>query len=214
MENNLSILEKLSTNELMFIGAFFIMATIFFIIFFILLILQKHICWICAFLGSLLYLVTSFKLRLQIESIETILSISISIYGYYKWKYFQNINASNYIKKDIKSLHITVSKPKDTILYVIFAILITILYVFANNKVFDINLLLDAVLSSSSVITFYLFAKKRLDSWLYTIFPILISGIVYFIINLYSEGFIDLFIVIIFSLGYYKWRKSISTHKQ
>jgi nicotinamide mononucleotide transporter len=176
------------------------------LLYLVLLIKEKKVCWFFGIAGSLLSIFLFYRIHLYSESILYIYYVLIGFYGYYLWD--KNEKEDNEFK--ISTYNIS------SHLVLLLVGLVggaSLGYVFETYTDAD-NAYLDAFTTVFSFIASYLEAKKVLSAW---IFWIVLNGVT---IYLYSHKALDWYagltvIYTVFSfVGYFKWKKVYNQYKE
>jgi nicotinamide mononucleotide transporter len=183
-----------------------IVSVAFSLLYLVLLIKEKKICWFFGIAGSLLSIFLFYRIHLYSESILYIYYVIIGVYGYYLWDKNEKENNEFRISTYKLSSHL--------ILLFIGGIGGSLLgYIFDNYTDAE-NAYLDAFTTIFSFIASYLEAKKVLSAWL---FWIVLNGVT---IYLYSQKSLDWYagltlIYTVFSfVGYFKWKKVYDNYNE
>lgn len=175
------------------------------LLYLVLLIKEKKVCWFFGIAGSLLSIFLFYRIHLYSESILYIYYVLIGFYGYYLWDKNEKEDHEFRISTYGISSHLGL-----LIIGVICGVLLG--YVFDTYTDAD-NAYLDSFTTVFSFIASYLEAKKVLSAWL---FWIVLNGVT---IYLYSQKALDWYaaltlIYTVFSfVGYFKWRKVYNQYK-
>lgn len=169
------------------------------LLYLVLLIKEKKVCWFFGIAGSLLSIFLFYRIHLYAESILYIYYVIIGFYGYYIWDKNEKENKIFQISTYNMSSHL--------VLLIVGTIGgLALGYVLDNYTEAD-RAYLDSFTTIFSFIASYLEAKKVLSAWL---FWIVLNGVT---IYLYSQKALDWYagltlIYTVFSfVGYFKWKK-------
>ncbi len=172
------------------------------LLFLILLIQEKIMCWIFGILGSAISIWLFMRMNLYSESILYVFYVVIGFYGYYSW---------NHKDKNNETIHIAKWKYMPHVIA-----LVTGLFTgYGLGYYFDTytdakNAYFDAYTTVFSFIASYMEAKKILSSW---IFWIIINGATVF---LYSSRGLDIYslLTVVYFItsfvGYVNWKKKFT----
>lgn len=172
------------------------------LLYLILLIQEKIICWVFGIIGSLISIWLFYRMQLFSESILYIYYVIIGFYGYYSWNKRDKVNATLAISEWKTPFHMISLCTGLIAGYLLGYYFDT--YTEAQNAYFD------AYTTIFSFIASYMEAKKILSSWY---FWIIINGATIF---LYSSRGLDIYsmLTILYFItsfiGYFNWRKKYS----
>ncbi|MGB0805552.1 MAG: nicotinamide riboside transporter PnuC [Salibacteraceae bacterium] len=176
------------------------------LLYLILLIQEKIVCWIFGIIGSVISIWLFYRMQLFSESILYIYYVVIGFYGYYTW---------NKRGKNNEILTISEWKLPSHVL----TIIIGLFAGYGLGYYFDTytqaqNAYFDAYTTIFSFIASYMEAKKILSSWY---FWIIINGATIF---LYSSRGLDIYsmLTIVYFItsfiGYFNWKKKYGLQKE
>ncbi|MGB1004737.1 MAG: nicotinamide riboside transporter PnuC [Salibacteraceae bacterium] len=176
------------------------------LLYLILLIQEKIVCWIFGIIGSVISIWLFYRMQLFSESILYIYYVVIGFYGYYTW---------NKRGKNNEILTISEWKLPSHVL----TIFIGLFAGYGLGYYFDTytqaqNAYFDAYTTIFSFIASYMEAKKILSSWY---FWIIINGATIF---LYSSRGLDIYsmLTIVYFItsfiGYFNWKKKYGLQKE
>ncbi len=179
-----------------------ILGVTFNLLYLILLIQEKIVCWIFGILGSAISIWLFLRMNLYSESILYVFYVLIGIYGYYSW---------NKKDKDNETIHITKWKYMPHLV----SLLVGLISGYGLGYYFDTytdaqNAYFDAYTTVFSFIASYMEAKKILSSWL---FWIIINGATIFLYlsrGLDIYGMLTVVYFISSFVGYYNWKKKFA----
>lgn len=179
-----------------------VLGVVFNLLYLILLIKEKIVCWLFGILGSAISIWLFIRMQLFSESILYIYYVIIGFYGYYSW----NKRGTNN-----EVLHISEWRFPPHII----SLIVGLVGGYGLGYYFDTyteaqNAYFDAYTTIFSFIASYMEAKKILSSWFYWI---IINGATIF---LYSSRGLDIYsmLTIVYFItsfvGYFNWRKKFS----
>lgn len=182
----------------MFLEAIEIIATLFGLVFLILIIFEKKIGWWFGIAGSFISIYLFFYQKLYAEAILYTYYVIIGFYGYYLWN--KNKLAPIIVKQWSLVNHA---------ILIFSSILLALGLGYVLKKYTDADKpYIDAYTTIFSFSASYLEAKKILSTWLYWI---VINGVtiwLYYSKELNYYGILTIIYFIASFWGYYSWRKS------
>jgi nicotinamide mononucleotide transporter len=164
---------------------------------------QNIWCWPTGLVQVVLYIFIFYDARLYSDVLLHIMYVLFSIYGWYQWKGGRSNN-------DLK-----VSKLSRSIAVQIFICLLgTLSLGFVMDTYTEASLPYpDAFIAVASLIGQWLSAKKKLESWLFWIAVDMVAIVVYWTKDLYLTTGLYAIFLILATMGYFEWRKSLSQAK-
>ena len=176
-----------------------ISGVIFSLLYLILLIQEKIVCWLFGIISSAISIWLFLRLQLYSESILYIYYVIIGVYGYYTWHKKDNLNEDLKISKW--------SLPPHLITLIVGVFAGYGLGYYFDNYTDAQNAYFDAYTTIFSFIASYMEVKKILSTW---ILWIIINGATIFLY--YSRGLdiYGLLTVVYFItsfIGYFNWKK-------
>lgn len=178
-----------------------ILGVTFNLLYLILLIQEKIVCWIFGILGSAISIWLFMRMNLYSESILYVFYVLIGFYGYYSW---------NHTDKNNETLPITTWKYMPHVI----SLIVGLFTGYGLGYYFDTytdaqNAYFDAYTTVFSFIASYMEAKKILSSW---IFWIIINGATIFLYSSRGLDIYSLLTVVYFVssfVGYFTWKKKL-----
>ena len=176
-----------------------ILGVTFNLLYLILLIQEKIVCWIFGILGSAISIWLFVRLQLYSESILYVYYVLIGFYGYYTWN-----------KRDKNNTTLKISEwpiPPHIITLITGVVLGYGLGYYFDTYTDAQNAYFDAYTTIFSFIASYMEAKKILSSWY---FWIIINGATIFLYSSRGLDIYSLLTVVYFIMsfvGYVKWKK-------
>jgi len=179
------------------------LATIFSLIYIAFAVKNNPICWIFGIIGCGLWAYSDFtELNLKFDGLLQIFYVIMGFIGLYLWKFGEKGH-----ELPIRSYHI-----RQHIYILILGFSVGFLFGFLGQQYFDTDLAyLDSITTSFSIIATVLLVKRILENWIYWIVFDLIYIFIYFKQGALLFVLIMLIYIIMAFLGYYQWRKKITT---
>nr|WP_322862934.1 nicotinamide riboside transporter PnuC [Malaciobacter molluscorum] len=171
------------------------------ILYLILAIKQSLWCWPAAFISTSIYIILFFDADLLMDSFLNFYYLIMAIYGWYSWKFTNNINKKNELK--VSSLSIT-KNTKDTFTLIIISL---ILGFFMKNYTTADYAYIDTFTTVFAIYSTYLLAKKVIENWIYWIIIDCISIYIYINKQFYLTAILFLIYTILAFIAYVQWKK-------
>ncbi|WP_306461152.1 nicotinamide riboside transporter PnuC [Malaciobacter molluscorum] len=171
------------------------------ILYLILAIKQSLWCWPAAFISTSIYIILFFDADLLMDSFLNFYYLIMAIYGWYSWKFTNNINKKNELK--VSSLSIT-KNIKDTFTLIIISL--TLGFFMKNYTTADYAYI-DTFTTIFSIYSTYLLAKKVIENWIYWIIIDCISIYIYINKQFYLTAILFLIYTILAFIAYVQWKK-------
>ena len=173
------------------------------IIYIILAIANKPICFVFGLLSALCWAYASYVYySLFFDALLQIFYVIMSIVGIYKWR-----SGS----KDDSELAITHISMLENVKLIAIGILISVVFAWSADIFLDVNLAFaDALTSSFSVIATYLLVQRKIENWIYFI----ICDLAYALFIYPSQGaYLMMVMMFIFTImaviGYVNWKRQM-----
>lgn len=173
------------------------------IIYIILAIANKPICFVFGLLSALCWAYASYiYYNLFFDALLQIFYVAMSLVGIYKWSQRTNEKALLPISHIKKIEHLKL---------VAVGILISVLFAWSAESFLDIDLAFaDALTSSFSIIATYLLVQRKIENWIYFI----ICDLVYALFIYPSQGaYLMMVMMFIFTImavvGYLSWKRQM-----
>ena len=173
-------------------------AVILAVLYFLLAVRQRILCWLCWIISSCLYLYVMYEAGLYMESMLQIFYIIMGFYGWSQW------NKSD----DQASFQVN----RWSLLNHLIAIAVVLMLTFASGQVLELYTqaampFIDALTTWAAVVTTYMVAKKLLENWIYWFVIDSISIYLFVSRELYFTAFLFLVYLFIIVIGYRSWRE-------
>lgn len=170
------------------------------LLYLILAIYEKRLCWLAAILSSICYIVVFAQSELYTESALQIFFIILAVRGFYYWDY----SKANANVLQIKNLEIHNH---------LFGIATTLLFSLLLGYTVSIYssasyIYVDSAITCFSIYTTWLTTEKYLENWLYWIVIDVIAAYLYFVKGLYPTAILFVLYTILAVVGYLKWKKN------
>lgn len=162
----------------------------------ILAIRQNVLCWLAAFVGSLIYLAVFYTARLYMESALQIFYAAMAVYGYWQWTH-GGTTASG--------LRITVWSLRQhaNALALICAVSLSFGYLMSRtDAAFPY---IDSFTTVAAIVTTYMVARKVLENWLYWFVIDSISVYVYVERGLALTALLFVVYLVLIVIGWRRW---------
>jgi len=159
-------------------------------------------CWPVGIVSVGALLVVFYEAKLYADAGLQAVFIILSIYGWYEWLYGG---------KDRGELRVSRTPLKLRLLLIAIAFAVTALLGYSLSKWTDAALpYWDSAMAAMSLVAQWMMAKKLLESWLVWIAVDLLSVGIYFAKGLYLTLLLYSVYLVIATLGYIEWRKSLA----
>ena len=173
-------------------------AVILAVLYLLLAVRQRILCWLCWIISSCLYLYVMYEAGLYMESMLQIFYIIMGFYGWSQW------NKSG----DQGSFQVNRWSPVNHLI----AIVVVLMLTFASGKVLELYTeaampFIDALTTWGAVAATYMVAKKLLENWIYWFVIDSISIYLFVSRELYFTAFLFLVYLFIIVIGYRSWRE-------
>lgn len=166
--------------------------------------------WPVGILMSLFYVVIFYHGKFYADAAIYLYYIGANTYGLAKW----TRNRHNALTVEENSDEMTITHvprkkilPLTLITIALWMVLYWILSTFTDSTV----PLGDAFTTSLSIVAMWMLAQKYLEQWVLWIIVNIVSTILYFWKGLYPTGTLFIVYVIVAILGYFRWRKLLTT---
>ena len=179
-------------------------ATIFSMVYLVLAIYNKPVCFVFGIISSALWGYVVFNFNLIFDTGLQVFYVVMSIVGLYRWMYGG---------KEKKELPITVDSIQNHVVYIVSGCLVSYLLFLSSNYIEIIDKpLADAVTTVFLIIGTFLLVERKLYSWIYLV----VADIGY--ICIYADSGLWLFVgmMAIYSVagiwGFFAWKKEVESH--
>ncbi|MBN1911163.1 MAG: nicotinamide mononucleotide transporter [Pirellulales bacterium] len=164
---------------------------------------QNILCWPTGLVQVVLYLVIFYRVKLYSDLILHVIYVVLQVYGWYHWLHGG---------KDRNNLPVSRLGKTATLVWSVIGISGTVVWGYTMASLTDAAIPYgDAFTTVTSLIAQWLMARKRLESWLFWIAVDVIAIGIYFQKDLLlTSGLYTVFLVLA-TLGYITWRKSLNT---
>ena len=162
----------------------------------VLAIRESILCWLAAFLSSLIYLAVFFAAQLYMESLLQIFYAAMAVYGYRQWRYGGASHAG---------VKITTWGPRQHILAlgVIAAASAAIGWMMSHtDAAFPY---VDAFTTAAAVVTTFMVARKVLENWLYWFVIDSVSVFLYLARGLELTAALFVLYLVLIIIGFRRW---------
>ena len=162
----------------------------------ILAIRQNVLCWLTAFVSSLIYLAVFYTARLYMESALQIFYAAMAVYGYWQWTRGG---------ESASGLRITVwpLRQHASALALIFAVSLSSGYLMSRtDAAFPY---IDSFTTVAAIVTTYMVARKVLENWLYWFVIDSISVYVYLERGLALTALLFVVYLVLIVIGWRRW---------
>jgi len=155
-------------------------------------------CWICAFVGTAIYLVLFIEAKLYMQVLLQVFYLAMAVYGYIDWKRGQSESGEVMIRSWTGSQHA---------MAVIAVIAATAVSGWLLRGTDAAAPYLDSFVTWGSVVTTWMVARRVIENWLYWI---VVDGVGAWLF--YSQGLLVttlLFVIYLYIVvrGYIVWRR-------
>ncbi len=172
----------------------------------LLILFEKRIGWICAFISTSIYIILFWEVYLFMDAALNVYYLAMAVYGWLQWSKQKDSGEALKIHSWPWQKHalaisgiIAVSAISGFLL---------------NNNTEAAWPYVDSFTTWASVFTTILVARKVLENWLYWIVIDGISVFVYLERGLTSTAFLFAAYVVIVIVGWFKWRALIEAEKK
>lgn len=183
-----------------------IIAAILGLLFLYLEIKENKWLWLVGLLTSAMYIYIFFVAKLYADMSLQIYYVIISVYGWIMWT---KTNKGKQAKNELLISRLSVSM-LIKLIAVTFAVYLVIAYVLVNYTDGSIPYW-DALTTSMGIVATWMLAKKILEQWLVWVLANAISLCLYIYKGLYPTVVLFLFYTILAVVGYYKWKKTLTS---
>jgi len=162
----------------------------------VLAIRQNVLCWLAAFVSSLIYLAVFFEARLYMESALQIFYAAMAVYGYWQWTRGGS---------DATGLHITLwplRRHAITVTGIVVASAALGSLLSRTDAAFPY---VDSFTTVAAIVTTYMVARKVLENWAYWLVIDSVSVYVYFARGLELTALLFVLYLVLIVVGWRRW---------
>jgi len=171
---------------------------------YLILAMREHIaCWAMALISTSLFLWLFWQAKLMMESALQVYYIAMAVYGWWQWR-----GGNSGTEKAIQTL----SAKQHLAIGAAVALLTLGSGLWLSEQTEASQPFLDSFTTWGSIITTLLVAHKVLENWLYWIVIDIASIVLYANSGLWVTVVLFALYVILAVLGYFQWRKHLSSH--
>lgn len=154
------------------------------------------LCWLFAFISSVLYVYLCFSAQLYLETILQLFYVVMAIVGFLLW------NRST-------DTRVTTWKVKDHVLNILVSSVLTLVLGFLFSEYTDqANPYVDASTTVFSLAATFMVTKRVLENWIYWIIIDAVSVYLYFTRELHLTAVLFMVFTVLAIVGYFSWKKS------
>ena len=162
----------------------------------ILAIRQNVLCWLAAFVSSLIYLAVFYTARLYMESALQIFYAAMAVYGYWQWT--RGGEGASGLRITVWSL-----RQHASALALIFAVSLSSGYLMSRtDAAFPY---IDSFTTVAAIVTTYMVARKVLENWLYWFVIDSVSVYVYLERGLALTALLFVVYLVLIVIGWRRW---------
>jgi nicotinamide mononucleotide transporter len=162
----------------------------------VLAIRQNILCWLAAFLSSLIYLAVFFGAQLYMESALQVFYAAMAIYGYIEWKYGGAEHTGVHIKTWPVRAHAA------ALAFIAVASLALGWLLSHTNAAFPFA---DSFTSVAAIVTTYMVARKILENWGYWFVIDSVSVYLYLARGLELTAALFVLYLVLIVVGFRRW---------
>lgn len=160
---------------------------------------QSLWCWVAAFFSTLIYSIIFFDVSLLMDSALNIYYLVMAVYGWYVWKYGNNIKT--------KELEITsYGLFKNIKIIIVLAVISTVLGFIMDNYTNADFAYVDSFTTVYAIFSTYMLAQKIIENWIYWIVIDSVSIYIYIQKGLNLTAVLFLIYTILAIIAYKKWK--------
>ena len=157
---------------------------------------QSILCWICAFVSTLLYIVLFWQVSLPYQTLLNVYYVVMAVYGFWQWR-----------QSSTSQLPITVLTGRQHLIILTAIILVTLVLALLTEVFVSTPFIYtDAFVTVASVVTTILVAHKKLENWLYWIVINLVACWLYWQVELWLTSLLFGAYTVLALYGYREWR--------
>jgi nicotinamide mononucleotide transporter len=162
--------------------------------------------WPIGLVSVFCYIFIFYDAKLYADMALQVIYVALGLYGWYEWLYGGEAK---------KQLRVSKIKQKELLLLVSIGIVATGTAYYSLQKFTDASLpFWDSITAVFSLAGQYLLARKVLENWLFWIFVDIIYVFLYFYKALYLTSLLYFGFLVLATIGYFGWRKSLQAEKQ
>lgn len=157
---------------------------------------QNIVCWLAAFLSSMIYLAVFFAARLYMESALQIFYVAMAVYGYRQWTSGG---------ADHNGLRITTWVPRRHALAICVILGASVSLGWLMSHTDAAFPYVDAFTTSAAIVTTYMVARKILENWVYWFVIDGVSVYLYFARDLNFTAALFVLYLVLIVVGFRRW---------
>ncbi|MEO0437149.1 MAG: nicotinamide riboside transporter PnuC [Pseudomonadota bacterium] len=169
------------------------------LLYLLLAIRERRLCWLAGGLASALFLVVFWRAELPAQAMLQIYYVGVAIHGWYYW-------GASAEQRPVRRLqtsgHITV---------LMGCVVLSTVTVYLRDDLTNTTVWLDSSTSWSGVIATWLVARKYLTAWTYWIIIDLVSAALYFQNALLATSGLYLVYAVLAGVAWREWSKNLSS---
>ena len=197
-----AIINYITQNPFEILGTIFSSLYVFFAI------KEKPSAWIFGGIGALFFIFVFFQHKIYAVMSLQFYYVTISIYGYWNWKWG---------KKNAKTIKISSLSFKQWIwvifgIVLCFSIYVYILIHFTDSSVIAVSIA-DSFSAAAQIVATYLAAKKIVENWLVFIVADATAIGLYLYNGMYPSTILFTIYVVMAVVGYLQWKKEMKMDK-
>lgn len=157
-------------------------------------------CWLCAFVGTSIYLVLVARAGLYMQVALNVFYLGMAVYGYWQWRSGKDEQGEVRVARWTWRMHALALGA------VLAATLLNGWLLAAQTQAVDPYL--DSFVTWGSVLTTFMVARRVIENWLYWIVVDSAGAVLYFNQHLLATTLLFVIYVFIVIRGYFVWRAS------
>jgi len=169
---------------------------------------QKPAMWVVGFISSLVYVLVYFKTKLYGYAALNVYYVTVSIYGWYCWRYARQADSATAGLK-ISRIHMPLAIRITAISAVLFVVCGYALKQFSDSP----TPFYDALGTSLSVVATWMLARKILEHWMLWIFINFFSATLCYYRELYPTSGLLIVCGVLSVVGWEKWKRDFKNEE-
>lgn len=163
-----------------------------------------------AFISTLIYTILFFDANLLMSSFLNAYYLIMAIYGFYSWKFANNINKKK--ENNEKNSELKISSygfKKNLIIISTLAIISYFVGFYMQNYTDAVNAYLDSTITVFALFATFMMTRKILENWLYWIVIDLSAVYLYLNQEFYVTALLMAIYTILATIAYFEWKREL-----
>lgn len=168
-----------------------------FVLYLVLAIRQQILCWLAAFIASILSIAVFAEAELSMQASLQVFYAAMAIYGWYQWR---GGNQDSQLKISIWPLRVHAA-------VVIGVVVVSIVTTYILQYLQQPTSYLDSLTAVGAVVATWMVTRKILENWVYWVVIDLMSGYLYFSRGLMLYFLLNFIYLVLVVFGFREWFK-------